>query len=134
MEHASAVLGALLGLFALLALVAGGWATLRQQTVTRLRADIADVRSSNEDLRARRDDLLTERTQLQLANQQLQQERDLARQERDVIASVVTGEAHLVKIEGQLDEHHTAAMDAYGTLVAAVDRLTATIESRGVRP
>lgn len=131
---AEGLLGLLLGVFALLALLAGGWATLRHQTLARLRGDLTDVRGTVEDLRTRRDDLLAERAQLLQLNQQLAQERDAARQERDVIAAVVTGEAHLVKIEGQLEDHHNAAMDAYGSLVAAVDRLTTTIETQGVRP
>lgn len=77
-------------------LVAGAFIGLQQGTVRTLR-------SSNEDLRNKRDDLEKDRAELKAKVSELEGA-------VSVLRATVTGEAHLVALSGQLDDHHTESM------------------------
>lgn len=71
------------------------------------------LRETNDDLRKRDEDRKGTIVELEAKVVTLTQE-------RDVMSKMVTGEAHLAQIEGQLNDHHRESMQAW-------DRITSVL-------
>lgn len=105
---------------ALVTIVATGLAALLMGTLKTLRETNGDLRDQNGDLKAKTLDLVSQLTK--------------ESEEKRVLAELVTGEAHLTRIEGLvedqstlLSEHHNDSVSHWDAMTAAFTTLAAEI-------
>lgn len=102
---------------AVLAITTAGGLGLMRGTVTNLRENLRDARDEIQDKDRRLTECEKRTTQLS--------------SDLDALSRVVTGEAHWVALEGQLEEHHREAMAGIKRIIAAIEQVPEQVENLG---